>query len=218
MPCKAAPPTPPFQDRSRTSNREVQLSVAPVQTAGRLSSSCSPANISAQRRTHPGRRRRLRSGGSRTASALSGRQHGGGGRSAPPDSRQSARSRRRPAPPAEGGTPAASLSGSKSANEYKYRPPPLPCVFVWLKTDRNQEKGGELRTELQQVGGGEVAVREAEAPAVRLLAQLPQKEANSAPADLFLGLCGLASVWNTNEACGIILDSCPVFCCCSCCC
>lgn len=30
MPCKAAPPTPPFQDRSRISNRDVQLSASPV--------------------------------------------------------------------------------------------------------------------------------------------------------------------------------------------
>lgn len=31
MPCKAAPPTPPFQDRSRISNADVQLSTSPVQ-------------------------------------------------------------------------------------------------------------------------------------------------------------------------------------------
>lgn len=61
------------------------------------------------------------------------------------------------------------------------------------------ERGGEeemtrrrLSTELQQVGGGEVAVSQAEAPAVRRLPQRLQEEANPAPAHVTLAGGGLA--------------------------
>lgn len=50
-----------------------------------------------------------------------------------------------------------------------------------------------MSTELQQVCGGEIAVGQAETPAVHLLSQLLQEEANSAPAHFTLAVCGLAS-------------------------